>query len=288
MCRLVGIDRQKYYRSKAQVQSRKDLATKVISLVQPIRAQMPRLGGKKLYHLLNNDLKPLKIGRDKFFDILRANSMLIRAQKQYHVTTNSFHRFKKHKNKIESLKIERPEQVWVSDITYIGTRENPMYLALVTDAYSKQIMGYDVSASLDSSGCERALKCAHKNRKYPNQELIHHSDRGVQYCSDEYQKLLKHMKIKCSMTESYDPYANAVAERINGVLKQEFITNFRHIELSLMKKIVAQSIKAYNLLRPHWSCELLTPAKMHQQQELKYKSYKKTQPQDKLKTELLN
>ena len=284
---MVGIGRQKYYRSKRQVRSRQDSATKVVALVQPIRARMPRLGGKKLYHMLYDNLKSIKVGRDKFFEILRANNLLIRPKKRYHITTNSFHRFKKHKNKIASLDIKRPEQVWVSDITYIGTRKNPMYLALVTDAYSKQIMGYDVSSSLDSSGCERALKRAHKNRKYPDKTLIHHSDRGVQYCCDDYQDLLSDLKLSCSMTESYDPYANAVAERINGVLKQEFIAKFKTIELGLMQKIVAQSIETYNCFRPHWSCELLTPAKMHQQQELEYKSYKKTQSQDKLKTELL-
>lgn len=288
LCRLVGVDRQKYYRYKAKIEAKQELVEQVISLLQPIRNQMPRIGGKKLYYLLYNDLKSLKVGRDKFFNILRANNLLIRPRKCYHKTTNSFHRFKKHKNKLESTRIQRPEQVWVSDITYIGTRENPMYLALVTDAYSKQIMGYDVSNSLDSSGCERALKVAHKSRKYPQKELMHHSDRGVQYCSDDYQQLLQSMNITCSMTESYDPYANAVAERVNGILKQEFIGDFCKIDLELMKKIVSQSIETYNFLRPHWSCQFLSPSEMHQQKQLKYMSYKKTTPsQDKLKTELM-
>ena len=122
LCRLVGVDRQKYYRYKAKREAKQELAEQVISLVQPIRNKMPRIGGKKLYYLLYNDLKLLKVGRDKLFNVLRANNLLIRPRKCYHKTTNSFHRFKKHKNKLESTRIQRPEQVWVSDITYIGTR----------------------------------------------------------------------------------------------------------------------------------------------------------------------
>ena len=287
---MVGINRQKYYRSKAKHRSNQGLAEKVVALVQEVRNKMPRLGGRKLYHLLQSELKALRVGRDKFFTILRANNLLVRPRKNYHTTTNSFHHYRKHKNKIADLKIYRPEQVWVSDITYIGTRENPMYLALVTDAYSKQIMGYDVSDSLSSIGSIRALKQAAKRRQYPNEELIHHSDRGIQYCSNDYQQLLKKLGISCSMTESYDPYANAVAERINGILKQEFIADFFHLGLDAMKKIVAQSIDIYNQARPHWSCQFMPPAEMHQQQELEYKSYKKktTLAQDHLKPELLN
>lgn len=127
---------------------------------------MPRLGVKKLYHLINSQLKPLGVGRDKLFDILRANKLLIRPKRQFHVTTNSRHRFKKHKNLVENLEIKRPEQVLVSDITYIGERKNPMYLSLVTDAYSKKIMGYNVSQSLEAKGANAALKMAIKNRSY--------------------------------------------------------------------------------------------------------------------------
>lgn len=144
--------------------------------------------------------------------------MLIKPKRRYHITTDSHHRFKKHKNLISSLDINRPEQVWVSDITYIGTRKNPSYLALVTDAYSKKIMGYDVSDSLSVPGSLNALKMGVRARVYKNQPLIHHSDRGFQYCSNDYQGLLKKSNLGCSMTEKYDPYENAVAERINGIL----------------------------------------------------------------------
>lgn len=120
------------------------------------------------------------------------------------------------------MDIERPEMVWVSDITYVGTRANPSYLALVTDAYSKKIVGYNVSKSLAVEGSLKALEMAIKNREHRQCSLIHHSDRGLQYCSNDYQKLLNHNNIRPSMTEKYDPYENAIAERINGILKQEF------------------------------------------------------------------
>jgi len=145
---LLGITRQAYYRSIWRVELRNGVAEKVLALVDEKRKRMPKIGGLKLYHLLKEPLKELGVGRDKLFLILRTNQRLIYPKRSYHVTTNSYHRFKKHKNLIENLKIERAEQVWVSDITYIGTRENPIYLALVTDAYSKKIVGYDVSNSL--------------------------------------------------------------------------------------------------------------------------------------------
>jgi transposase InsO family protein len=183
---LIGINRQEYYRSiKAQI-LRKNQANKVIELVQEVRIRLPRLGGGKLYHLLKKEFKKIKIGRDKLFKILRANNLLIKPKRQYHITTNSFHRFKKHKNKIEELVINRPEQVIVSDITYLGTRANPMYLALVTDAYSKKVLGYNVSDSLNTQGALNALQMAINNRIYKKELLIHHSDRGIQYCSDLY------------------------------------------------------------------------------------------------------
>ncbi len=176
------------------------------------------------------------------FRILRANHMLIESKRRYHITTNSHHRFRKHKNLIEKVVPEKPEQIWVSDITYVGNIQNPMYLALVTDAYSKQIMGHDLSNSLDVSGSLRALKMALKTRKYKDNIVTHHSDRGLQYCSNEYQRLLTKAKINCSMTESYDPYANAIAERVNGILKAEFIGYKNNNSLETMEKLIKNSI----------------------------------------------
>jgi len=235
---------------------------------------MPRIGTRKLYHLLYDEFKELGVGRDRLFAIIKANHLQIVAKRQYHITTDSHHRFRKHRNLVDGLKVERPEQVWVSDITYIGNQQNPMYLSLVTDAYSKKIMGFNVSNSLNASGAILAMKQAIKNRKYLVKKLIHHSDRGLQYCCDEYQHLLKTHKISCSMTESYDPYQNAIAERVNGILKHEFIIGITTSDLELMSKLINESVDIYNRERPHWSCWMKTPNSMHEQNTIEIKTYK--------------
>lgn len=273
-CKLLGLSRQVYYRAIKSTLKRKKTASSVLLLVDAIRMEMPRLGTRKLYHILRDSLKELGVGRDALFRILKANHRLIIPRKKYHVTTNSFHRFHKHKNKIEHLSIVKPEQVWVADITYVGQRNNPMYLSLVTDAYSKKIQGYNVSDSLETVGSLKALKMAIKNRIYEQDELIHHSDRGLQYCSDIYQKYIKNKKLLCSMTESYDPYQNAVAERVNGILKQEFLLNTKNIKLKTMQELVKQSVRIYNQKRPHLSSNMLTPEQMHLQKSIKMKTYK--------------
>ncbi|WP_237390676.1 IS3 family transposase [Fulvivirga sediminis] len=272
---MFGVNRQVYYRAKKTEAQRRDTATQVIEKVQRIRLSMSELGTRKLYSKLYSQLRELGVGRDRLFAILKANRMLVVPKRSYQITTNSHHRFRKHKNLIEHISYGRPEQVWVSDITYIGNRENPMYLSLVTDAYSKKIMGFDVSNSLHSAGTGRALKMAIKSRKYKNESLIHHSDRGLQYCSDLYQNLLKKNKIKCSMTEKYDPYQNAIAERVNGILKQEFIKGVLVNDVELMSKLIAQCIDIYNHMRPHYSCFMKTPEEMHKQRKIKIRTYKK-------------
>lgn len=235
---------------------------------------MPRLGTRKLYYLLKNSLKPLKVGRDKLFRILKANHLLIVPKRIYHITTNSHHRFRKHKNRVCNLNINKPEQVWVSDITYVGRRENPIYLALITDAYSKKIVGFNVSNSLSVTGSLKALDMALKSRSHQEQPLIHHSDRGLQYCSNDYQELLSQNGIQSSMTEKYDPYENAVAERINGILKQEFNISKYNMQLKIKKQLIKESIKIYNQERPHMSNYMLTPNQMHQQNKIQMKTYK--------------
>ena len=274
-CELLGLSRQVYYRAIRSKRKRRDVASQVVGLAQRVRMEQPRVGTRKLCHILKGELQELGVGRDRLFAILKANHMLVKPKRSYHITTNSHHRFRKHKNLIEQLSIERPEQVWVSDITYVGNRQNPMYLSLVTDAYSKKIMGYHLDSTLEVKASLRALKGAIKNRAYPNRELIHHSDRGLQYCSNDYQRLLDKADIKCSMTESYDPYQNAIAERINGILKQEFLMGTSRVNIKMMTKIVDESVRIYNAKRPHWSCQLNTPEQMHRQSSIKIKSYKK-------------
>ena len=274
-CGLLGVNRQVYYRSLRSKQKKQAKAELVVGLVENVRRDMPRIGCRKLYHILYEPLREQKIGRDKFLSILRANHMLIKPKRNYRITTHSHHRFRKHKNLIENISIEHPEQVWVSDITYIGGRGRNCYLALVTDAYSKKIMGFDVSDSLAAEGSLRALKMAVKQRKYSS-KLIHHSDRGLQYCSNDYQNILKNKKIIPSMTESYDPYSNAIAERMNGILKQEFLLEEYRENLDTMKLLVKDAVRIYNTKRPHYSCFMKTPEEMHKQKQIKIRTYKKS------------
>lgn len=247
----------------------------MVQLVLEIRRRMPRIGTRKLYYLLEEPLRTLGVGRDKLFSILKANHLEIVPKRSYRTTTNSHHRFRKHKNLVEQMQLTRPEQVWASDITYVGNRNRHNYLALVTDVYSKKVVGYDLSNSLSVEGTLRALKMAVKQRMYKKEALIHHSDRGIQYCSDDYQQLLGKQKITCSMTESYDPYANAVAERVNGILKDEFQLEEYNVGTKTMKKLVKESVNIYNTRRPHYSCYMLTPEQMHRQRGVKIRTYKK-------------
>ena len=271
---MFGINRQIYYRSTKRSKASRKKAEQVIELVENIRIKMPKLGGRKLYFLLSEPLKELKIGRDKFFNILRANHLLIIPKRSYHVTTNSHHRFRKHKNLVSDYQVTKPNQVWVADITYIGNRKNPSYLSLITDAYSKKIVGHHVAENLTTEGSLLALKKAINTTELKELSLIHHSDRGLQYCSDEYQKILEKNNISCSMTQNSDPYENAVAERINGILKQEFNIDKFDVETKIKRKIVEESIEIYNELRPHFSNHYLTPNQMHKQEKLKIKTYK--------------
>ncbi|WP_218043800.1 IS3 family transposase [Flavobacterium franklandianum] len=273
-CTLFGIDRQVYYRKTKRRIIKQDKAQLVVNMVLETRIQMPRIGSKKLFYLLGNDLKKLKIGRDKFIDILRANHLLIMPKRSYHITTNSHHRFRKYKNQLLDLQINKPEQVWVSDITYIGKREKPCYLSLITDAYSKKIVGYNVSDNLNTESSLAALRLAIKQRENKEMPLIHHSDRGLQYCANEYQKLLSKNGIKPSMTQNSDPYENAVAERINGILKQEFSIDKYNKDLPIMKQIIKETVAIYNQKRPHLSNHMLTPNQMHEQSKLIMKTYK--------------
>lgn len=273
-CYLFGVDRQVYYRKIKRKANKQTKATKVISMVLEIRKSMPRLGTKKAYHILLDELQLMKIGRDKFFDILRANHLLIKPKRSYHITTNSHHRFRKHQNHILGLEINRPEQVWVSDMTYIGKREKPCYLSIVTDAYSKKVMGYNVADNMNVQSSAVALKMAVNQRKNKEIPLIHHSDRGLQYCANYYQSILNKNAILPSMTQNSDPYENAVAERINGILKQEFMLDKYNLDLSVMKQIVKESINIYNTKRPHYSNYMLTPNEMHKQNQIKMRTYK--------------
>ena len=277
-CELFGYSKQAYYKqTQFKMQSLVKLEN-AKSLVLGLRRQMPRIGTRKLYYLLRDEFSrdQIKMGRDKLFDLLRNEGLLILKRKRYTITTNSKHWMKKYPNLIKDLTIHRPEQVWAADITYIDTMGNGnCYLHLITDVYSKQIMGYELCDNMEAFSTLKALKMAIKNRQYKEQILIHHSDRGLQYCSKIYTETLINNKITISMTENGDPYENAVAERVNGILKDEFGLSEKLINTVEANKHTVQSIEIYNSLRPHLSCQMLTPNKMHLQQKIKIKRYKK-------------
>lgn len=229
-----------------------------------MRSTMPRLGTRKLYHLLKPGLGRLniKMGRDVFFDFLRAERLLIRPRKRYIRTTDSSHWMRKYPNLTRELTVNRPEQLWVTDITYVKTTEGPLYLNMVTDAYSRKIMGHSISTSMETSRIVKALKMAIGQRIY-NQPLIHHSDRGLQYCSYEYIQTARDHQLIISMTENGDPYENALAERMNRTIKEEFLLDDLQVSRQEAIKIVNQAIQTYNSKRPHLALNYQTPDGVH-------------------------
>jgi len=240
-----------------------------------VRKKHKKLGGKKVFVKIQPELKKagIKCGRDKFFDILRAENMLVKYRRRYVKTTQSHHRFYKYPNLIQDMEITRAEQVWASDITYIRTKEGFMYLSLITDVYSKRIMGYELSDNLKAINSINALKTAIKNRRYPDRPLIHHSDRGLQYCSPAYIKELEGNGIQVSMTSKYDPYENAVAERVNGILKVEYEIGDGFVNGKDARREVNYAIWLYNTDRPHLSCDGLVPAKAHELENYRLKKW---------------
>ena len=236
---------------------------------------LTRAGTKKMYFLIKPDLDRLgvKCGRDKLNAILRSEVMLIKKKRNYMRTTNSYHRFYKYPNLIKDMDIYRPEQVWVSDITYIRTSEGWLYLSLITDAYSKQIVDHHLSDNLKTINCINALKTAIKNRIYPNRPLIHHSDRGFQYCSPDYIETLTNNNIGISMTTKHDPYENAIAERVNGTLKNEFELGDKLPDKRNAERELRKALWIYNNLRPHESCYYLTPNQAHNQERFEIKKW---------------
>lgn len=241
-----------------------------------IRREMPRIGTRKLYYLLKENFRRdgISIGRDRLFDLMREERLLIVKKKKYTKTTDSRHWMRKYPNLIKQLEIKRPEQLWVADITYLSMSDRYCYLHLITDAYSKQIMGYNVSETLSASETLKALQMALKNRKYKG-NLVHHSDKGLQYCSAGYIRTLQQASIAISMTEDGSPYDNAIAERVNGILKDEYSLDEVFDHQDQLKLQVSQSIDSYNKRRPHESTHLLTPIEMHQQDKLKPKAWHK-------------
>lgn len=227
----------------------------------------PRVGTRKLYAMLKPELAAsgATLGRDALFDLLRQARLLVTNRRAYHKTTNSHHRFRRHPNLLngEMRRIpQRPEEVWVADITYLPTRDKFVYLSLVTDAYSRKIVGHHVHPTLQTEEVVLAFKKALKQRQ-SDLPLIHHSDRGIQYCSSLYQAIHVKHGVTCSMTDGYDCYQNALAERVNGILKGEFLLN-KPANIEAARRMVDQSIQIYNQRRLHLSLKYKTPDAVHQ------------------------
>ena len=248
-----------------------------MDLVKPLRHLQARYGCAKLYLDIKDDLikNGIKMGRDKFYDFMRNYNLLVKKTKRHHITTDSNHGFYKSEDLTVNLDITHAEQLFVSDITYIKLVSQHAYLALVTDAYSKKIMGFKIDTNMRVQLVKDALQMAIKNRIYKHQDTIHHSDRGLQYCCPDFSEFAKSKQMTLSTTQNSSPYENAVAERINGILKQEFGLGKTNPNLITAQKMVKQAIEIYNNQRRHYSLEMKTPEFAHQNQTHKHKSYKK-------------
>lgn len=266
LCMLFGRTRHAFYDKLWYLQQQDREYLMVLEMVAEIRREIPRIGTAKLYHILKKPMQSngIKMGRDKLHRLLSDYGLTVRPRKRYVRTTNSNHWMKKYPNLIKQHETNEAEQVWVADITYIRVNGDFNFLNLITDKYSKRIMGYCLYPTLEAKGTITALKQALANRQKPQSKLIHHSDRGTQYCSSDYVSLLESEGIAISMTEKGDPYENSEAERVNGILKDDFELDRHFSTHREALGAIDKGILAYNELRPHLSCDMFTPTQAHQ------------------------
>lgn len=267
----------------------------VLGMVSEIRKDIPRIGAEKMHFMLCDKFAnhQIKLGRDKFTRLLRYHKLLLRPKRRIVKTTDSFHWLRKYHDLTEGLQITGPEQLWVADITYIETGEGFSYLSLITDAYSRKIVGYCLHPTLSAKGCMKALEMALKQRRYKSAGLIHHSDRGIQYCSSAYVDLLKADGIAISMTQTGSPYDNALAERINRTIKDDYCPAKKYQNHSEAALMMDRIIDSYNHRRPHQSINYLTPQQAHETEgtiEKRWKVYprkpKKEEEKELIKNQL--
>lgn len=266
LCAAFGYTRQAWYSHLRSVRLYFIEQEIVLDRISEIRKELPKTGCIKLYKELNNGFLQghgISMGRDAVFNLMRSQGMLIKAKKKWVRTTNSFHRYKVHPDLVQRRPAIQAEEIWVSDITYLRTNTCFVYLSLVTDAYSRKIVGFHLASDLRTIGCIKALNQALEGRLYPTRPLIHHSDRGTQYCCDDYVSLLRDNKISISMTQTGSPYDNAIAERVNGILKMEFDLERSFKNIDQAKQWVEGGIHKYNNLRLHTSCDFQTPQNAH-------------------------
>jgi transposase InsO family protein len=276
---VFGVSKQAYYQ-RIQREKKKAMEQEIVlKEVAKIRTKMTQTGTRKLYEHLKPVLPQhqIKMGRDALFTLLRNKGLLIRKTKRYHVTTDSKHFFYTAPNLLKELEITHAEQAFVCDITYIKTDKCHAYAAIVTDAFSKKIMGWSLENNMKVSMVKDALKMALSNCIHGHQSIIHHSDRGIQYCCPDYTEFATKKGFVMSTTQKYDPYENAIAERINGILKYEFGLRKALPNVEVARKMMQQAVAIYNHERLHWSLDLQTPQQVHlHYNQLKYKSYEKS------------
>lgn len=266
LCRVQGVSRQAFYQWQRRQRRLADSEGMVLVLVRAHRREQPYLGTRKLHYLLRDDLERLgiKLGRDRLFALLARHGLLIRRKRRYARTTDAKHPFRCYDNLFKERKLNGPHQAWVADITYLRTAAGFRYLALLTDAYSRKIVGHDLSNSLSIEGSLRALNMAMEQLPH-SQGVMHHSDRGVQYCSYAYTDRLKDNNMLISMAEAGNVYENAMAERVNGILKEEYGLNQTFASDAIARHAVQEAISLYNSKRPHLALDYLTPAQKHRQ-----------------------
>lgn len=275
ICRLFGITRQSYYQHNWEIESLETVHLLVLKEVVRLREIHPRMGTRKLCELLEPMMleHSIKMGRDALYDLLAANSLLVRKRKRSIKTTNSHHWLRKYPNLIRDFSPTSINQLWVSDITYWKIfSQKYLYISLITDAYSRKIIGYHVAETMEAIESVKALQIAMSSLNKTNYKtLIHHSDRGMQYCSGKYVKLLQDYGIKISMTENGDPLENAIAERVNGILKEEYLNHYKIESIKEAQDYLSKAVEIYNNMRPHMSIGNFTPSKVHNNHQIKPK-----------------
>jgi len=273
-----GVSKQAYYQQLIREKVRDLEREKILDWIIDYRITLPKTGTRKLVEYLQPKMvqENIKMGRDAVNDLLRIRGMLIKKTKRYFITTDSKHFFYKSPNLLTELKITHSEQVFVSDITYIKTDQGHAYLALVTDAYSRKIMGWSLQDNMKVSMVKEALNMAYKNCIFNHKSIIHHSDRGIQYCCPDYSLYAEKKGFTLSTTQQYDPYENAIAERINGILKYEFGLKNTLKSVEIAQKMVKEAVDLYNNLRMHWSLDFKKPQEVHlQYNKQENKNYKR-------------
>lgn len=282
LCGLFGMTRQAWYDQSWRDDDERMAEHEILGLVAEQR-KLGRFGGRVLLDMIGPRLEELnlRIGRDRFFALLRENGQLVRPRRRHVNTTDSRHHYDKWPYLVGDIEAGAPEEVWVCDITYIRTVNGFLYLFLITDAYSHKVMGFHLSHTLEARGAAAALRMALSGRIHPERLLIHHSDRGVQYCSTNYVNMLKGAGILISMTEGASPHQNSIAERINRTFKEQLYMDRTFASYKEAMACLVKAVETYNHKRPHLSCSRMTPEQAHKATEplkREWKSYKPKQP----------